>query len=706
MQAVSGEALRRALFAPRAVALVGASANPDKTTGRPLRYLLRHGYAGQIHPVNPNRSEIGGLRAYPDLLAVPDGVDHAFLMCGRDEVLPAIEACGARGIPCATILAGGFAETGPEGAALQARVAAAARRAGVRLLGPNSIGVIDTAGFACSANAVLEAERLLPGRYGVVSQSGSMIGGLVSQGAARGIGFSTLVSIGNEIDLTLGEVAGLMLRDDRCDAVLLFLEAIKDRATLADCAARAQDAGKALIAYKLGRSQVGRDLAATHTGALAGDDRIADAVLHHLGIARVTMFDSLIESAPLFRGPDGRCRPSPGRRVAIVSTTGGGGAVLADCLGALGLDLAPAPAAVRSLMRQAGISDGSGRLIDLTLAGTHPAVVQGVIAALMADAAIDAVAMVIGSSAEYRPDMAVAPLLSWQGAPKPLAVYTVPAAAASQRHLVEAGLAVFRSPEACAESLRARLAWRPPATDRALAPSEDAAAARVAAMIASGALSSPDEAVARSVLDALGIAGPPGEIVTSAAAAAAAFDRLGGPVAAKIVSPDIAHKTDIGGVVLGIDTPAAAAEAHDRLTDLARKAHPEARLRGVLVQRMETGVAEAILGFRRDPALGPVVLLGTGGVLAELFEDTALRVAPVDLPTAREMVAGVRGLARARGYRGAPPGDTEALARAVVALSLLAHCPAIAEAEINPLLVRPEGQGVSALDALVVAAQP
>ena len=633
MQALAAEGLRRALFSPRAVALVGASADPEKTSARPLRYLLRHGYRGKIYPINPRRSEISGLRAYPSLAAAPDEVDHAFLMCGRDDVLAAVEACGARGIPCATILADGFAEAGPEGAALQARIAATAKRAGVRLLGPNSIGIIDTGGFACSANAVLEAERLLPGRYGVVAQSGSMIGGLVSQGAARGIGFSTLVSIGNEIDLTLGEVAGLMLDDDRCDTVLLFLESIKDRAALAHCAAKAQASGKAVIAYKLGRSQAGRDLAATHTGALAGDDRMADALLRHLGIARVTMLDSLIEAAPLFLPNRSGRAVAQGRRVAVVSTTGAGGAVVADCLGTLGLDLADTPGPVRTLMRQAGISDGSGKLVDLTLAGTHPAVVGGVIDALMADDGIDAVAMVIGSSAEYRPEMAVAPLLALTRVCKPLAVYTVPAAAQSQRRLIEAGFAVFRTPESCAESLRARLDWRPWTPDRAAG--DTSAAARAASLIADGGLSAPDEIAARALLDELGIHGPPGELVTTTAGAEAAFVRLGGRAVAKIVSPDIAHKSDIGGVVLDIDTPVAAGVARDHLMAVARAAHPEADLRGVLIQRMESGVAEVILGFRRDPALGPVVLLGTGGVLAELFADTTVSVAPVDLATAR-----------------------------------------------------------------------
>ncbi len=694
------DTLRKAIVAPSGVALIGASADLTKTTARPLRYLNRHGYAGLIAPINPGRDQIDGMTAWPSLTEAPDGLSHAFVMCRADDVRDVVRQCGARGIAVATILSDGFAEAGPEGAARQAAVAEEARRAGVRLIGPNSIGVIDTNGFACSANAALDIEGLPKGPYAVVSQSGSMIGALISQGAARGVGFSSLVSIGNEIDLTVGEIGSLLIEDPRTRAILLFLESIKDRAALASFARRAHAAGKPVIAYKLGRSEAGRELAATHTGALAGGDDMVDALFSHLGIARVTMLESLIEAPPLFLGT----RPAAGRRVAVVTTTGGGGAMVVDCLGALGIDIMPPPESVRMTLREAGIDSGAHGLIDLTLAGTRPELVEKTIAGLMDCDEIDAVAMVIGSSAQFHPDLAVAPLTGFASSSKPLAVYLVPAADESRLRLTRAGIAAFRTPESCAESLRAYLTRKPPAGDVATpdAVSWQAGLSTVADLVASTDAGQLDEIEARAVMEALGIDGPDGVLVTDARESAQAFARLGGPCVAKIVSPDITHKTDIGGVVLGIISESDAADAFTRITQNVRAAKPDARIKGVLVQRMETGVAEAIIGFQRDPALGPMVMLGAGGVFAEIYRDTTLRVAPVDLDTAREMLTDVAGLEAARGFRGKPPGDLDALAQALVALSQLACDSTIAAAEINPLLVMEEGCGVRALDAVVV----
>ena len=654
MTRVDSAALRQALFAPRSVALVGASADDSKTTARPLRYLQRHGFAGRIVPINPGRAEIAGLPAFPSLLEAPDGIEHAFIMCRAQDVRDTVRQCGERGIACATILSDGFAEAGPEGEERQRLVAEEARRQGVRLVGPNSIGIVDTSGFACSANAALDIEALPRGKYAVVSQSGSMIGALISQGAARSIGFSSLVSIGNEIDLTVGEIGSLLLEDDRCEAILLFLESIKDREALARFAWSAHAHGKPVIAYKLGRSEAGRELAATHTGALAGGDDVVDALFSHLGIARVAILESLIEAGPLFLGT----LPATGRRVGVITTTGGGGAMVVDCLGALGVEIASAPASVLGILREAGICGGANGLIDLTLVGTRPELVRAVIEAMMGCGHIDAVAMVIGSSAQFHSDLAVAPLLGFAGSPKPLAVYLVPAA----------------------EESRLRLAQ-----DNIAAPSDTL-----------------DEVRARAVFDALGIPGPAGTLVQDRGACAEAFTRLGGRAVAKIVSPDILHKSDHGGVVLGIETPAAALDAFDALMRNAGAAYSQARIEGVLLQRMENGVAEALVGFQRDPALGPVVLLGAGGVFAELYRDTTVRVAPVDRATAQTMIDEVVGLSVARGFRGRPLGDLEALADAIVAVSRLADCPSVAQAEINPLLVKTGKAGVTALDALII----
>lgn len=687
--------IARALFAPRSVALIGASSNPARNAARPLRYLRKHGFQGQIFPVNPTVDQIDGLRCFVSMADIPVAVDHAFVMVAADRVAEAVRACSKAGVTCVTILSDGFAEAGPEGQALEQALAKAAN--GVRLLGPNSIGVIDTDGFACSANATLEMDALPRGGYGVISQSGSMIGALLSQGAARGIGFSSLVSVGNETDLTVGDVGALMLEDPRCTAILLFLEAIRDRHALADFARRAEAMGKPVLAYKLGRSKVGQELAATHTGALTGDDATADAFLAHLGIARVRILETLFEAPPLFVGSG----PASGRRVAVVTTTGGGGAMVVDALASNGLEMARDLPEVQAILDEYGVKGGGHGLIDLTLAGTRPDLVRRVLETLVASEEIDAIAMVIGSSSQFHPDLAVAPLRGFAAVAKPLGVYLVPAAEQSRQMLTQEGLAVFRTAESCAEGLRARLMRKAPVAETA---NGAASADAVDAALDASAGPSLDEIASREICDLLGIRGPEGTCATTSDAARAIYQSLGGPVALKIVSPDIAHKSDQGGLILGLDDPKDVARAFDHLMASQSKAYPDAALRGVLVQRMAAGgVAEALIGYRCDPLMGPMVVLSAGGVLAEILDDIAMRVAPVDLKIARDMIEDVRFLTAAKGYRGNALGDLAALADAIVALSQLAHSARVAAAEINPLLICEEGHGVLALDALVVA---
>ncbi len=691
------EELSRALLSPERVALIGASTDPTKNTARPLRYLRRHGYGGQVFPVHPTAREIEGIPAYPSLSDVPGPVDHAFILLSADRVPEAIRGCVEAGVRCATVLSDGFAEAGAQGQERQQALRAAAADNGLRVLGPNSIGVIDTNGFACSANAALEMEALPRGGYGVISQSGSMIGALLSHGAARGIGFSSLVSVGNESDLTVGEIGELMLADPRCTAILLFLEAIRDWAALARLARAAEAAGKPVLAYKLGRSKAGQQLAATHTGALSGDDAMVDALLEDLGIARVRILEALYEAPPLFFGSG----VSQGRGVAVVTTTGGGGATVVDALAASGLDIVPKVPEVRARLAADGVASGDAGLIDLTLAGTRPELVRDVLDLLMASDMVDAVAMVIGSSSQFHPELAVAPLRGLSGSRKPLAVYLVPAADESRAMLTGEGLAVFRTPEACAEGMRARLERRAPSS---VPPAPEGLAERIAAHVAGAGGQTLDEIASRDVCDMLGIAGPSGRLAASPAEAREIFAELGGPVVLKIVSPDIAHKSDTGGIALGIATAEDAGEVTVRLLETQRQAHPGAELRGVLVQRMEKGVGEVLIGFRRDPIMGPFVMLGAGGILAEVLKDTAIRAAPVDLAKAREMLADVRMVKALTGVRGRPKGDLDSLARAIVAMSQLAHCPSVAEAEINPFLVGVEGAGGLALDALVIPA--
>jgi acyl-CoA synthetase (NDP forming) len=682
--------LASALLNPRRIALIGGSSDPKRLTARAQVYLRKHGFTGDLFPINPSAETILGERAYPRLADVPGDIDLAYLLLGTQHVEGQIAAVAEKRIPVAAILADGFAEAGDEGRALQERLLATAKAAGVRLLGPNSMGLINlNARTACSVNAALEAESLPAGRIALVSQSGSMMGAIMARGAPRGMGFSHLIGTGNEADLTASEIAGMLVEDPDVDAVLLFLEAIRAPEKLAAAARRAHALGKPIIAFKLGRSSFGAELAGSHTGALAGSDAAADAFFRANGIARVTMIEALLEAPALFIGR--KPLANPRRTISVMTTTGGGGAMAVDALGVVGIETCPPDATAVAGLEAAGLPH-HGRMIDVTLAGTRADKVEAALTALSADAGSDMVLSVVGSSAQFRPHDAVAGITGAvkTGLGKPIAAFLVPQADASLRLLGEAGIPAFRTPESCADVIRAFFDWR--------APRSEAAAPAISHTIPA----QPDEADARRLFAAFGLDSP----FAVMEAPDAVPDGLRYPVALKILSPDLAHKTEVGGVALNIPDPAAlTAEATAMLSRVRARARA-ARITGFLVQPMMKGLAEAIIGFRRDPEAGPVILVGAGGIMAELHRDTALRLAPVDEAEARAMIAEVKGLKPLAGWRGLPRGDLDALAKAVVAASRLAAQPGVSEAEINPLIIHAEGQGVTVADAWVVPAFP
>ena len=631
--------LAQALFAPRAVALIGASGDTAKNTARPQRYLKKHGYAGKVFPVNPVRKEVLGEKAYARVTDVPQKVEHAYILI--EDVEQALEDCGKAGVKVASIFSGGFADAGAEGMKRQARLVERARELGVRLLGPNSMGVIDVpSGLAVSVNAVLEMPELPAGGTSIVSQSGTMLGTLLSRGAARGLGFAKLVSVGNEADVGVGELVELLAADAATRVIVLFLETVRDAARLGAAARAAHAAGKAIVAYKLGRSSLGEAAARSHTGALAGSDAALDAYFRDCGIVRVDMLETLLEITPLVSfGSLNLKRPG---RVAVVTTTGGGAATVVDRLGMCGVEL-------------------SAPINDLTMAGGSATYAAALEKALASDC--DAVLAAVGSSAQFHPEVAVEPIVRAK-AQKPIVTFFTPQADRSLALAAAAGIAAFRTPEACADALAAFFGWRAPRQ-------------RPTGVFDIGSLQGFD------LFHRLGVPVAPWAI----AQAPEFRHSIPYPVAVKRLGE---HKTESGGVLLGV-------KDHQDLQKKAASLHAER----VLIQKMESGLAEAIVGYRDDPVVGPIVVVGAGGVLAEVYRDTEVRMAPVSEGEAEEMIARVKGFAAIRGYRNLPRGDVRALAKAVAAVSRLALAKGrpVLEAEINPLLVKADG--VVALDALV-----
>ncbi len=689
---MSEPSLADALFNPRAVALVGASGDARKNTARPQRFLKNHGYKGRILPINPGRDEVLGEQSYPDIASAPGPVDHALIMVPGAAVPEVIDDCRRAGVKIATIYSDGFAETGEDGARRQTEIVALARDAGLRLIGPNSMGVIDTHnGSAITVNAALEAPGLISGNISVASHSGTILGTLISRGAARGIGFSKMISLGNECDLGVGEITDLLVDDPNTETILLFLETIRDPDALARAARRAYEAGKPVIAYKLGRSDAGRRLAVSHSGAIAGSDAAADAFFRHHGIVRVNMLETLFEIPPLLAG----AKVSAGKRVAVLTTTGGGAATVVDRLGALGVETVSAPQSLVDSLAAKGIDVGASPVIDLTMAGARGEIYGPALSELLNSPDCDAVVAVVGSSAQFHAEVAVEPILvAGKHAQKPLAVFLVPQADESLSLLQQAGISAFRTPEACADGLRACLGRRAPTPKNKIA-----LAGGVEAAITDASAPILNAVETETLFDVLDIPRSPSQLIKGPGEAS----KIGYPVAAKIVSGDIAHKTEAGGIVLNIADNAALDDASARILASARESFPDAEISGILLQPMESGLAEALVGYRDNPETGPIVMVGVGGVLAEIYADVAIRLAPVDKAAAREMIDEVKGMAPIRGYRGLPEGDCAALADAIVRLSTLALVPGepVMEAEINPVIVRRAGEGVVAVDGLV-----
>jgi acetate---CoA ligase (ADP-forming) len=677
----------QSLLAPRSIAIIGASDDPSKTASRPLRYLREGGFAGTVYPV-ARRETVLGERAYPNLAVLPERPDHAFVLLPTEGAMAAVAECARHGVPVVTVLAGGFSEAGPEGVAREAALRAALKGSETRLLGPNSIGLANlNRRMVLTANAAFAEPDLPRGGLFVASQSGSMIGALLSRGKARGIGFAGLVSVGAEVDLDVGSICAATLDDPEVTAYLLFLETLRGAGALRAFAAAAAERGKPVIAYKLGRSPEAAELAVSHTGALAGEDDVADAFLRECGIARVDTLEGLLEApALLHRLP---IRPPGARKpvVGVVTTTGGGAAMVVDQLGVRGIAVEPSAEATRQRMAAAGVDPGHGRILDLTLAGTRPEVMGPALDALLRAPEFDLVIAVAGSSARFQPELAVRPVADAAKGGAHLTAFCVPDAPKALAMLADAGVPAFRTPEACADAIAAAFARRVPRASTAVPAS-------------GGPKRMLDEAEAYELLAGLGVPHAPCMALPATRAGRESLP-FPYPVAVKILHRDILHKTDLGGVALGVASDAALREAATRIVADVARHRPGLSADRVLVQAMTRPLGEVLVGYRRDPQVGPIILLAAGGIMTEIYRDRSVRLAPVDHGTAREMIAEVRALRALEGYRGKPRGDMEALASAIVALSRLAERGDVTECEINPLMILGEGQGVMAVDAVV-----
>lgn len=671
-----------AFLSPCSIALVGVPSDLTRPGARPLVFLRKHGYAGRIYPVNPRRDEIGGLRAYPSLAALPEAPDTVWIGVPGGEVLGVLEEAARLKIPNAVILTAGFGETNEGGRRRQAALRETAERGGVTVLGPNMLGFInfwDRVPLTFSASGGVD--QLIPGPVGVASQSGALGGVVVNRAYDRRIGLSAMISTGNEAGITVTECLEHFASDPRTDVVALIAEGIRDGERFKRAAARLLETGKPLVALKVGRSSAGRRNALTHTGALAGSGEAWRAVARQLGIVEVDTFEDLVEVAGFFA----RERRPIGRRACVLATSGGASIMTADHLDAHGFALPRLAKTTRVALGEALPAYALTRdnPVDVT-AGLPETLFVRVLAALTSDPRLDViVSAVTGASGVERAQSLVG---AAREASRPVVACWLGGSQTEDglAHLDAAGLPAFRSPRTAALALAAareltatRAAWR---------------ARRLPSSPAPVALP-PGRTLPYATLSALARrAGVPlarQALVKTPAQAAAATRGLGARVAVKLVGPGFAHKTEAGALVLDVGSPAAAARAAAALLRRARGAAVE----GVLVQRMAPPGIEVLAGVTRDRTFGPLLTVGAGGVAAELLGGIACRPLPVTSGEIRAMLKEVRLLRALDGFRGAAPSDMAALVRAVAAVARLAALlgERLESVEVNPVIVSPRG---------------
>lgn len=693
------------LLSPRSIAVIGASADPKKTAGRPVAYLQKHGFSGRIMPVNPRAETIGGLTCYPDVSALPEVPDVAIVLLGAQRAHEAVKQLSDMGCKAAIVLASGYTETGEEGAQRQQQLKEAA--GSMRILGPNTIGLVNlTDGIVLSPSGALEMDSFPVGSIGVVSQSGGILGSLLSRAAARGIGLSKLISTSNEVDLELADFIDHLADDPATDVIALYVETVRHPEKFRAACLKAARLGKTVVAFKVGRSEAGAQAAVSHTGAMAGADTMYDALFRQVGVIRAQTFSDLLD-IPAALATRRRLR---GKRIAVLTSTGGAGTLVSDDLGAAGFET-PAPDEATAATLRALHSGGEAVLdrnpIDVTLAGLRPDLLRGAINALLASPSYDALVVIVGSSSLAMPELLVGAVQEClPNSDKPIMAYVSPHAPHIGALLTRSGVPAYAAAESCTAALAGMLH-----AHEFTVPDDDDSAAEtgsVAVEVPAGTL---DEAQAKALFAQFGLSCTPEQVVADGDQAVAAAQELGGPVALKLLSAEILHKSDVGGVALGLGPES----IRDRLEQMKAdvSAHTGVQPERFLVQKMVKNGVELILGMHRD-VLGTAIMLGMGGVTAELFKDTTMRL----LPSVDGRLRGLtqaQALAMARelqtwplldGYRGRPPADVEALADAVVAFSqMVAQLgDRLLEAEINPLFVLPAGQGVMAADAIAVLA--
>jgi acetyl coenzyme A synthetase (ADP forming)-like protein len=688
------------ILRPRSIAVVGASRRKNSIGNAILRHLIEGGFTGPVFPINPSADSVAAVPAFPSVKDLPIAPDLAFIIVPKEVALDAVRECGEMGVKGLVVITAGFREVGGEGIELEKELVETIQRYGMRMVGPNCMGVLNTSS-SVSMNGTFAPYMPPAGPIAFMSQSGAMGMTILDYASEYGIGISQFVSVGNKTDVSGNALTEYWRDDDEVGVILMYLESFGSPRTFVSLA-RETTRKKPILVVKAGRSEAGAKAASSHTGALAQVDIATDALLAQCGVLRADSVEELFDAALAFSKA-----PLPrGNRVAILTNAGGPGIIIADAAEACGLDVATLSEESQAKLREILPEEASvSNPVDM-IASASPEQVEQATRIIVADEGIDALI------ASYVPLALEAPLVARairdgaEGADKPVLAVLMSKRGLPQGmvELQESPIPAYRFPESAARALGAmwkhsRWQKRPPETVRRF----DVDAERVDEVIAVALDEGRDQLTLMEgleVLDAYGIPVAPWTVVHSAEKAVAVAERMGYPVVLKPVSAEILHKTEAGAVRVDLETADEVIEAYGFLDDLLVETGPEARQEGVLVQRMLKGGRETIVGMTWAPRFGPIVMVGLGGVYVEVLQDVAFRVQPVSNEDADEMIRSLRGYRILEGVRGEQGVDLDLLAEVVERTSqLVGEHPEIREMDINPFLAFPEAERCAAVDA-------
>ncbi len=692
----------KALLEPRAVAVLGASDDPSKIGGIPLRYLRDYGYPGEVYAVNAGRDTVQGMPSYKSVMDIPGPVDMAIMAVPAKFAVETAEAAAEKGVKALCTFTAGFSEAGEEGRRMQERLGEIARESGMRILGPNCLGHFNTRNklYATFTTSITHGEPKA-GNVALLSQSGAFGSHCFVLGRERGLGFSGCVTTGNEVDISVAECIAYFAMDPHTEVLACYMEGCKNGDQFKAALELAYKQGKPVVIQKVGRSAVGSEAAASHTASLTGADKVYDAVFERYNAYRADTTSEMIDIAYMLSGMRKYGKLPSGNKIGIATVSGGAGVMMADAAEEAGLDVAPLPEKTQKYLKELVPFAGTRNPVDFTAQVYNDFnVVTKNFEAIYREGGYDAVigfftALLYSESMSKKVLDSLRPVR--QAFPDRVFALSMIGPLENRRKFEAEGFLMLEDPSIAMNTIAATLKIGRGMANGLPTDPPVTGAPRIARQ-------SYNEIEAKKLLAEAGVPAAPEQLAKSADDAVKAAEAIGFPVVMKIVSPNIVHKSEAGGVKLNITDADGVRRAYDEILSSCTTAHPKAKIDGVLVGKMVSGGVEAILGVQRDPVFGPVVMFGLGGIFTEIMKDVTFRLAPFDEAEAMAMIRSIKGFPLLDGARGRKKCDQAALAKALSKLSILAAAnrDTLASIDINPVIVLPEGDGVAALDAVIL----